>query len=285
MRRWLIIGVLIAAGLMVACSAPWEDEAETLRLATTTSTDDSGLLDAILPDFEAQYDATVDVIAVGTGQALELGERGDVDVVLVHARKLEDQFVAAGYGINRQDVMANDFIIVGPAADPAGIASTDSASEAFKMIAGAEAPFASRGDESGTNVRELALWEAASLSPESGGWYSALGQGMGETLITADEMGAYTLTDRATFLSMQDDLPNLTVLLGGESIAENPDLDELANPYGVIQVNPERHDGIDADLAAAFVEWLISPETQAAIGEFGHDEFGQFLFKPAHPTE
>lgn len=255
-----------------------EAEPQVLRLATTTSTADSGLLDAILPDFEAKNNARVDVVAVGTGQAIEIGEAGDADVILVHARAREDAFVEEGHGTERSDVMYNDFIIVGPVDDPAGVQGMATAAEALAAIAAAEAPFASRGDDSGTHTKELSLWEKASITPE-GDWYNSLGQGMGETLTFANEAGAYTLTDRGTYLSMRANLPNLGVMVGGESIAENSD-SSLLNPYGVIPVNPEKSDAINAELAQAFVEWITSPEVQTMIGEYGVDTFGQPLFYP-----
>lgn len=252
----------------------------TLRLATTTSTDDSGLLDAILPDFEQRTGAKVEVVAVGTGQALKLGENGDADVVLVHARSREDAFVAAGFGINRRDVMYNDFVVVGPNDDPATIADTQSAKDAFSSISAASATFASRGDDSGTFTKEQQIWATTGMTPTAElSWYKSLGQGMGETLIFANEQGAYTLTDRGTYLSMRDSLPNLDILVGGATIDQNPDR-ALRNPYGVIQVNPEKHSGINADLALAFEEWITSPTTQKMIGEFGRDTFGQPLFYP-----
>jgi tungstate transport system substrate-binding protein len=259
---------------------PAAEETHVLRLATTTSTADSGLLDAILPDFEAQNNARVDVVAVGTGQAIELGEAGDADVILVHARAREDAFVEEGHGTERRDVMYNDFILVGPADDPAGITGMTLAAEALAAIAATEAPFASRGDDSGTHTKEMSLWEAAGVTPDpEGGWYNSLGQGMGETLTFANESGAYTLTDRGTYLSMAENLPNLTVLVGGASIAENAD-PALLNPYGVIPVNPEKSEAINAELAGAFVEWITSAEVQEMIGQFGVEEFGQPLFYP-----
>jgi len=251
-----------------------------LRLATTTSTADSGLLDAILPDFEQRYGAQVDVVAVGTGQALKLGENGDADVVLVHARSREDAFVSAGFGLPRRDVMYNDFVIVGPTGDLAQIGGAQTGKDAFAKIAAASAPFASRGDDSGTFSKEQAIWSSAGISPTAElSWYKSLGQGMGETLITADELGAYTLADRGTFLSMRDKLPNLTLLVGGATIGDNSD-PTLRNPYGVIQVNPAKHTGINAQLAASFGEWITSPEIQTRIGQFGVDRFGQPLFYP-----
>lgn len=254
---------------------------QVLRLATTTSTADSGLLDAILPAFEAQRGAQVEVIAVGTGQALELGARGDVDVVLVHARAREEAFVADGSGVDRRDVMYNDFVIVGPPSDPAAIAAAASAAEAFRAIAATEAPFASRGDESGTHSKELAIWAAAVITPtQELAWYRSLGQGMGETLITANELGAYTLADRGTWLATRENLPDLAILFGGETIAANPD-QTLYNPYGVIPVNPAKHPGINYELAEQFAAWLTGPETQAVIGAYGQERFGQALFYPS----
>jgi tungstate transport system substrate-binding protein len=253
-------------------------ESSTLRLATTTSTADSGLLDAIIPAFEEEYNATVDVVAVGTGQALEMGENGDADVILVHARAREDAFVAEGFGINRRDVMYNDFVVVGPESDPADIAGTPLAADAFAAIAEAEAPFASRGDDSGTHTKEMIIWEQAGIEP-SGDWYNSLGQGMGPTLIAADELEAYTLTDRGTYLSMNEELPDLEVLVGGDSIEENAD-PLLLNPYGVIPINPELHPEVNAELAGQFAEWLTNAEVQDRIGEFGRDTFGQPLFFP-----
>jgi tungstate transport system substrate-binding protein len=250
-----------------------------LRLATTTSTADSGLLDAILPDFEEEHDARVDVVAVGTGQAIELGVAGDADVILVHSRSRENAFVADGHGTARYDVMYNDFVVVGPIDDPAGIRGTSLAADALAAIAEGEARFASRGDDSGTHSKELAMWEASRVTPAADAeWYKPLGQGMGATLNYANEAGAYTLTDRGTFLSQQTSLPNLAVLVGGPSIEENSD-PALLNPYGVIPVNPDKGN-IDFELARLFVEWLTSVETQERIRSFGRDEFGQSLFYP-----
>jgi tungstate transport system substrate-binding protein len=272
-RLTFIICLLL---LLVACGS---GEPEVLRLATTTSTDDSGLLAAILPDFEEANNAQVNVVAVGTGQAIALGEAGDVDVILVHARSREDDFVAAGHGTARYDVMYNDFVLVGPAADPAGVGGMTVVGDALAAIAGAEALFASRGDDSGTHTKELALWEVAGLGVDANNeWYSSLGQGMGDTLVFANEAGAYTLTDRATFLATQANLPNLAILVGGDSIADNQD-PNLLNPYGVIPVNPDKGN-INEALAQQFVEWLTSLETQELIAAFGVEQFGQPLFYP-----
>jgi tungstate transport system substrate-binding protein len=272
-RLTFIICLLL---LLVACGS---GEPEVLRLATTTSTDDSGLLAAILPDFEEANNAQVNVVAVGTGQAIALGEAGDADVILVHARSREDDFVAAGHGTARYDVMYNDFVLVGPAADPAGVGGMTVVGDALAAIAGAEALFASRGDDSGTHTKELALWEVAGLGVDANNeWYSSLGQGMGDTLVFANEAGAYTLTDRATFLATQANLPNLAILVGGDSIADNQD-PNLLNPYGVIPVNPDKGN-INEALAQQFVEWLTSLETQELIAAFGVEQFGQPLFYP-----
>jgi tungstate transport system substrate-binding protein len=251
-----------------------------LRLATTTSTEDSGLLAAVLPDFEQQYNARVDVVAVGTGQALELGRRGDADVVLVHARAAEDQFLAEGFGTARADVMYNDLVLVGPDADPAGIRQAESAAEALTRIAQAGATFVSRGDDSGTHSKERSIWKSAGLEPDAAsGWYLSIGQGMGETLQMADERQAYTLSDRGTYLSMSERLPGLAILFGGASVAENPD-PTLLNPYGVVPVNPDTVPGVNLELAEAFAAWLTSPDTQASIGAFGAEVYGQPLFHP-----
>jgi tungstate transport system substrate-binding protein len=275
----VVVGALLA---LVACTAPTptpkpeptptaaaKAETQKLLLATTTSTADTGLLTYLLPDFEAKYNAKVEVVAVGSGQAMEIGKKGDADVLLVHARAQEDQFVAEGYGVNRQDVMYNDFIILGPVADPAGIRGMKDAAAAFAKIAAAKEPFASRGDKSGTNTKELDIWKKANITPE-GGWYLSLGQGMGETLTVSNEKGAYTLSDRGTYLSRMDKL-ELEVLVEGDKT--------LANPYGVIAVNPAKWPKVNAELATKFIEWLTSVETQEKIAAFKHAS-GKPLFFP-----
>ena len=275
-KFFLIIAIL---GLLGSGCGGQSAELQVLRLATTTSTDNSGLLAAILPDFEEQYNAQVDVIAVGTGQAIALGESGDVDVILVHSRARENAFVESDHGTQRSDVMYNDFILVGPEADPAGVQGTALAADAFTAIASAGADFASRGDDSGTHSKELSIWNSAGIDPSMAGeWYKSLGQGMGDTLTFANQAGAYTLTDRGTYLSMQDNLPDLVVMVGGGSIDENQD-STLYNPYGVIPVNPDKGN-INLELAESFVEWLASVPTQQEIAEFGVDQFGQPLFYP-----
>ncbi len=287
MRSRSLVLICLAATLVSGCAS---GTPQVLRLATTTSTDDSGLLDAILPSFEDAFDAQVEVVAVGSGQALALGESGDADVLLVHSPAAEESFVEAGYGLARIPVMYNDFVLVGPSDDPAGVAGLADASLALAAVAAAQAPFISRGDDSGTNARELKLWEAATITPDpEGGWYFSIGQGMAETLLFAAERQAYTLSDRATFLAQAANVPSLVILVGGDSIAENPDV-SLLNPYSVIQVNPELHEGIQADLAREFAEWLISVDTQERIASFGVETYGQSLFNPdsdpwraAHP--
>lgn len=276
---WAVLLPLLL--LLAGCGRPAAGGAAPLRLATTTSTEDSGLLAAILPAFEQESGLRVEVVAVGTGQALALAARGDADVVLVHARAQEEAFLAAGHGVRRQTVMYNDFVIVGPENDPAGVRGMRDGAAALARVAAAGAPFLSRGDESGTHSRELALWEAAGIVP-SGDWYRAVGQGMGETLVTAAEIRGYTLTDRGTYLSMQARLPGLIPLVGGGSIGENPD-ERLLNPYGVIPVSAATHPGVNQPQAEAFVTWLLSPATQSAIGAFGRERFGQPLFYPGAP--
>ncbi len=300
-KKW--IGVLVSVVLLAtlsACDSSDADEAaptatageaaaahaaDRIILATTTSTYDSGLLDYILPKFEEATGLQVDVVAVGTGQALAMGANGDADVVLVHARAREEQFVAEGHGTARYDVMYNDFVIVGAPDDPAGIKGLESATEAFRRIAEAEATFVSRGDDSGTHIKELSIWEAAGLHPdEFGDWYIAAGQGMGAVLTMANELGAYTLSDRATYLARRADEESealtLEILLEGDPT--------LFNPYGVIPVSPTKHPGVNYEGAQKFVDWLIDVETQALIGSY--QRYGQTLFTPdsaawhaAHP--
>jgi tungstate transport system substrate-binding protein len=252
-----------------------------LILATTTSTQDSGLLDYILPDFEQKYNVKVDVVAVGTGQALQLGASGDADVELVHARSQEDAFVAAGDGTARYDVMHNDFVIVGPSNDPAGIKGITSATDAFKKIADAKATFVSRGDNSGTNTKEIAIWKAASITPE-GDWYISAGQGMGEVLSMSDEMGAYTLSDRATYAARQAQGLKLVILVEGDPI--------LFNPYGVIPVNPAKHPNVNSKMGQAFADWITSLDTQTLIASYKINDQQMFTpdseaWRTAHPAQ
>jgi len=249
-----------------------------LILSTTTSTQDSGLLDFILPDFQKKFNCQVDVVAVGTGQAIAIGQKGDADVLLVHDRPSEDKFVADKNARERFDVMYNDFIIVGPKNDPAKIAGMKLARDAFKVMMDTQSTFASRGDKSGTNSKELSIWAALNIAPtKEMAWYNALGQGMGETLTFSNEKGAYTLTDRATWLAQKSKLLGLVVLMGGNNISENADKD-LYNPYGVMAVNPDKHPGINYDTAMNFVKWITSVEEQKIINTYGVNKYGQQLF-------
>lgn len=291
----LIVWLLAACGGITtqpAAQATPERNADNLEvgrliLATTTSTDDSGLLAAIIPDFEARYGASVEIIAVGTGQALQLGENGDADVILVHARSREEAFVQAGFGVNRQDVMYNDFVIIGPAADPAAVRGMTDASTAFSRIAESESGFVSRGDDSGTHIKEQRLWQAAAVSLTTatsiqnaattfsrpqGEWYLSVGQSMGSVLTIAAEQQAYTLSDRATYLARRLQGLDLEIMVAGD--------ERLFNPYGVIAVNPAKHPHVNAVGATVFIEWLTSLETQERIGRFGVDKFGEPLFIP-----
>ncbi len=258
-------------------------EQSVLRLATTMSVVDSGLAAAILPDFERRNACRVDVIAVGTGQALALAGRGDVDVVIVHARQMEDEFLAAGHARRRHEFMFNDFVLAGPANDPARAAQAKSAAEAFRAIADAGATFFSRGDRSGTHAKELAVWSAAGLTPNAkSAWYHSLGQGTRAVLLAANEKRAYTLTDRGTWLALQAKLPELRVTFGGENPRANKD-PELINRYAVIPVDAQQHPGVNTALAERFAAWLQSPDIQQQIRQFGASQFGQPLFYPAVP--
>ena len=246
---------------------------ETLTLTTTTSTYDTGLVDELNAGFEAAFGASVHAVAQGTGAALETARNGDADVVMVHARSKEDAFLRAGHGLNRRDLMFNDFVVLGPPADPAGIDSMASATEAFGAIAEAGAMFVSRGDDSGTHATELAIWEAAGVEP-AGSWYRAAGSGMGEVLTQADEISAYTLADRGTYRSRRSSL-DIGIRIQGP-IEGGPE--RLANPYGVIAVNPGRHDGVDYGLAMAYIGYVTSPDGQRLIEEYTVE--GEPLFFP-----
>jgi len=238
---------------------------ETLTLTTTTSTYDTGLLEELNAPFEERYGVEVNPVAQGTGAALETAERGDSDVVMVHARSLEDEFLQNGYGVNRRDLMFNDFVVVGPAEDPAGVDGMTDVTEAFQAIADTQSVFVSRGDNSGTHTKELAIWDAAGIEP-GGGWYQEAGSGMGEVLNQANlEEEAYTLSDRGTFISQQSELDNLGIRVQGP-IEGGPEL--LANPYGIIAVNPAVHDNVNYDLAMAYIGFLTSVEGQQRIEEY-----------------
>jgi tungstate transport system substrate-binding protein len=226
-------------------------------------------MDFLLPRFTAVTGFEVHLIAVGTGKALRLGREGDVDVVLVHARQAEDKFVADGYGVDRADVMYNDFIIIGPVADPAGVADSNSVAEVFRNIHASKHPFVSRGDDSGTHKRELILWHSAAKTP-AGSWYREVGQGMGKTLQVANEVDGYTITDRGTWLAYQSKL-DIKLLY-----EDDP---PLFNPYGIIAVNPARHADVNYSGASKLIQWMTSPEAQKMIGEFKIR--GQQLFVPS----
>ena len=251
---------------------------ETLTLTTTTSTYDTGLLDEIHTGFEEMYGVTVDAVAQGTGAALESARNGDSDVVMVHARGLEDEFMRNGYGVNRRDLMFNDFVIVGPEDDPAGIQGMGSATEALTAIAESESTFVSRGDNSGTHTKELNLWEAAGTDP-GGDWYQETGTGMGEALNVANQQGAYTLSDRGTFISQRSEI-DLVILVQGP-IEGGPE--SLANPYGILAVNPGVHENANYDLAMAYIGWITSPGVQTAISEYQVN--GEQLFFPEAVSE
>ena len=232
--------------------------AEHLRLATTTSTENSGLLAELLPPFEAANDCQVDVIAVGTGKAIKLGETGDVDVIMVHARSKEDKFVDTGYGVDRRDVMYNDFVILGPASDPARIEGGNDAVKALARIAASNSTFVSRGDDSGTHSREKQLWKKASITP-TGEWYLEAGRGMGEVIVMAGEREGYTMSDRGTYIAYAQKTPLQIVVEGDKG---------LFNPYGVIMVNPARHSHVKVDLARKFLDYLTSGQAKLLITGF-----------------
>jgi len=259
--------------LLIACAASlWMSTAgaaEVITVASTTSTDQSGLFGHILPRFTAATGIQVKVVALGTGQALDLGRRGDADVVLVHDRPAEDRFVAEGYGIERRDVMYNDFVLVGPANDPARIAEAKTAAEALRRIAASNAPFVSRGDRSGTHAAELRQWQIAGVDPKSTKGYRDAGAGMGPTLNMAAALNAYTLADRGTWLSFRN-RQELRLLLAGDP--------QLFNPYGVILVNPERHPHVKQAEGRRFIAWLAGKEGQEAIASYRIE--GQPLFFP-----
>lgn len=272
--------VLMLSMVFTACGTKDQSNADAktaagvkkeLILATTTSTQDSGLLDYILPVFEADTGIKVKVVAVGTGQAIKMGEDGEADVLLVHAKASEEEFIKAGHGVERFDVMYNDFILIGPKDDT----SVKDASEqkiltALQYINDKKLKFVSRGDDSGTHKSELKLWKKLSIEP-AGDWYISAGKGMGAVIQMANEMKAYTYTDRATYLSMKDKI-DLDIIVEGDK--------DLFNQYGVIAVNPDINDKINKEGAQAFVDWILSDKVQKLIGEYGIDKYGQALFTP-----
>ena len=268
---FLLFSILLAACAPVTPAAPAAPSNPNLILATTTSTQDSGLLDVLVPLFQEQSGYTVQTIAVGSGEAMKMGEEGNADVLLVHAPSSEVAFMDAGNGTDRFLVMHNDFIIVGPAADPAGIKGKTSAVDAFKAIFESGASFITRGDDSGTHKKELALWKSASMDPAGQPWYIETGQGMGASMIVASEKEAYILTDRATYLANKDNY-KLDLLVEGDN--------SLLNVYHVITVNQSKWPKVNYEGALAFAKFMTDPATQETIGEFGVDKFGQPLFYP-----
>lgn len=268
--------------MMTACSSSTDEtsskqeqpkaaeEVKDLILATTTSTQDSGLLDVLIPLFEEESNTNVKTIAVGTGQALEMGTKGEADVLLVHAPASEQELVDSGDAINRKRVMYNDFILVGPANDPAGVKGME-VGEAFQKLFNDGAVFISRGDDSGTHKKELGIWQSLNITPGDNAGYAETGQGMGNTLQVAAEKQGYIITDRATYLAQKENV-DLEILVEGD--------EDLLNIYHVMQVNPEKHDKVFSEGAEKFVEFMIREETQKVIEEFGQDEYGEPLFFP-----
>ncbi len=279
-HRWTLaalwVGLLLAAGACARAATPTpaaQPERTEIILATTTSTYDSGLLDYLLPLFEDSTGYTVKVVAVGTGKALRMGQEGNADVLLTHAPAAEKPLVEAGDVVDYTLVMYNDFVIVGPADDPAGVAQAADAADAFRRIATAGAAFVSRGDDSGTHKKEKALWQQAlGAVPNDQPWYLESGEGMGATLRIASEKGAYTLTDRGTYLALRGTL-GLDILFEGDPM--------LLNIYHIMRVNPEKWPQVNAEGGRALIEFFVQPETQALIGQYGVDRYGQPLFFPA----
>jgi len=261
-----VVSFLFIAGVFSAQAGE-----KTIILATTTSTQDSGLLDVLLPIFEKETDYFIKTIAVGSGQAMAMGQKGEADVLLVHSPEAEKKFMAEGYGINRRLVMHNDFIIIGPPGDPAKIKGANSCVESFKKIASAKALFLSRGDHSGTDAKEKAIWKAAGINPDGERWYQETGLGMGQTLDVAAEKKGYVLSDRGTYLALKKNL-GLDVLVEGDAI--------LLNIYHVIEVNPAKWPKVNNAGAKAFADFMVSKETQGIIKAFGVGKFGSPFFFP-----
>ena len=267
----ILLSVIVASLFLITGIPSAQAQRKTIILATTTSTQDSGLLDILLPIFEKKTGYFVKTIAVGSGQAMAMGQKGEADVLLVHSPAAEKKFVAEGYGINRRIIMHNDFIIVGPPGDLAKIQGMKLASEAFKKIASGNALFLSRADKSGTNVKEMDIWKAAGIKPEGEKWYQQTGLGMGQTLSVAAEKKGYTLADRGTYLALKKNL-GLDIWVEGDAI--------LLNIYHVIEVNPVKWPKVNSAGAKAFADFMVSKETQEIIKTFGVDKFGSPLFFP-----
>ncbi|MBK5275986.1 MAG: substrate-binding domain-containing protein [Desulfuromonadales bacterium] len=262
--------LFIATLTLLVCSNPAAAASKTVILATTTSTQDSGLLDVLVPLFEKESGFQVKTISVGSGQAMKMGEKGEADVLLVHSPDAEKKFMSDGFGVTRRLVMHNDFIVVGPATDPAKVKSAPAA-EAMKRIAQSGALFLSRGDNSGTHAKEKGLWKGAGVNPEGQKWYQQTGLGMGQTLNVAAEKKGYTITDRATYLSLKKGL-GLEILVEGDS--------KLLNIYHVIELNASKWPKVNAQGGKAFADFMVSKKTQEVIGRFGVDKFGAALFFP-----
>ena len=263
-----IVALLLALGALTLLSMS-QAMARDIKMATTTSTENSGLLKVLLPKYEAKCNCKVQVISVGSGKAMELGKNGDVDVLLVHARESEDKFVAEAHGVNRKDVMYNDFILVGPQSDPAGIKKQKNIIEAFKQLAEGKSRFISRGDNSGTDQMEKNYWKQAGITPK-GAWFVSAGLGMGEVLTMASEMQGYTLSDRATYGAYRAKT-GLDIVLAGDP--------KMFNPYGIIAVSPKKYPALNYDGAMDLINWITSPEGQRVIAEFKVS--GEQLFFPS----
>jgi tungstate transport system substrate-binding protein len=270
MKAKCVLLFFVITGLFTAGSGCTSKSTPSITLATTTSVQDTGLLDDLLPLFHEQTGIEVRVVAVGTGQALELGRRGDADVLMVHDAASEKQFMDDGFGSSRTEVMYNDFLLVGPPNDPAGIKGEKSIVEAFRKLADKDALFVSRGDDSGTHKREKSIWKQLKLEPK-GQWYVEAGSGMASVLRMADQKKAYTLCDRGTYLALHQGM-DMQIIVAGDPV--------LINHYSVIVVNPAKHPHVHHDLAKQFADFLISPATQKRIGEFGVAQFGHPLFIP-----
>ena len=258
-----------AAASSAAEAAPAAADSKVIRLSTTTSVNDSGLLPYLQPTFEGESGYTLEITSAGTGAAIKKGETGDADLLLVHAKASEEEFINAGFGVERLPFMYNYFVIVGPADDPAGVANCTTAADAFKAIADSGATFVSRGDDSGTNKKELQIWEAAGVTPEGNDWYVNVGDGMGATLNKAAELQAYTLTDKGTYLS-HEAKNQLNIVLG--------EADDMKNTYSLIAVNPEKWPDVNAAGAQAFIDWMLSDEAAELISKYGEEEYGEPLF-------
>ena len=271
MKRIALFWIAVCTLFPMSLPAVSAEDAVRIRMASTTSTRNSGLLDVLFPAFEKATGGRikVDLIAVGTGQALEIAERGDADLVFVHAPELEEAFVRKGFGVNRHPVMHNDFVVLGPASDPAGVKDAHTAIDAFQSIAKQKAPFISRGDRSGTHLKELAVWDKAGVNPKGEAWYIEAGSGMAAALRVAEEKRAYTLSDRGTYLNYRDRI-GLGILFQGDPA--------LYNPYGIMAVNPKRFPHVHYKEAMSFIEWILSPEAQSLIASYKID--GEALFFP-----